>query len=229
MSLAIDGTAHFAVVTPATTVFTVGPLTTTGTNDVICLVCSQSGAPILTVLASTGLAFTRRVAAPLTQVGGTIEFWYAVAATPLVAATITVTTGSLPGFVTIDAFGISGADMTNIFDRNSSLPAVTAVDPVIVSASMMHGEIIVFGFFHEHTTPTSTAGPGFIAISGSDHQLVEYAIMTGPQVNLVVDDSTPLDADAVIGDVIVGNFNAVLMSTRVSGVHFSDDISVVSY
>ena len=103
-------------------------LTTTTSNDIIVVATyastygnSNPGVAVSGVAAS-GLTFTKRVRSHVSQCGG-LELWWAVAASPLTAATITVTYAAAFDDACVVAFGVAGCHTAAPWDGNSTLPA----------------------------------------------------------------------------------------------------------
>ena len=119
-SMAIDG----SVTTNTTTgnAYVVS-LTTTQSNDVIIVMSYSfsSAGNVSSISDTTGLTWHKRQAG---ATGGSLDYdeWYAIAASPLSADSITITYGAAPN-ERVAAFGISGANTSVPFDPNVSLPA----------------------------------------------------------------------------------------------------------
>jgi hypothetical protein len=105
-------------------------LTTTKTNDIIVAYVfgSSSTARTVSSVTATGLTFTKRSGTTHNSAGtlkNVIEVWWAVAPT---AATRTIT-ANFSGVCSDDAmlwvFGVNGADTSNPWDTNVSLPSIT--------------------------------------------------------------------------------------------------------
>lgn len=136
-------------------------LTTTSANDVI---VAQTFAPTgqtVTGVAGGGLAWAKRGA--LTPTGGqALEEWYAIAASPLSAVSITVTFSG-GGSHGLTLFGVSGANTTTPFDTNVSLPAATFVSfgssaSVSISTDNANDMLVAFAISSASTTFTPPAG-----------------------------------------------------------------------
>lgn len=197
MALALDGSVH-GNATAATLAVS---LTTTSINDVICVVITTNGGPVTSVTAS-GLIFKKRAAAGVGALG--FEFWYAIAANILSSTSITVNTTS-SGIITIDAFGIRGADTTTIFDSNLSLPATANSGSVNVSTNVGNTIILEMG---RSTVGAPSVDAGFTLISSADFQGTAYKVVTGVQsLSLTIGNNNGIIGDAIIvapAPVIVG-------------------------
>ena len=102
-----------------------------GTFDLACI--GKSARSVIKLIACT-VAMARKVLAGLTWIkraatggGSDIEEWYAIAASPLVADTITVTQTSA-NFLEVVAFGWSGANTSSPF---AGSPDTVVESPVI--------------------------------------------------------------------------------------------------
>ena len=97
-------------------------LSTTNTNDVIIVVANTfNQAP--TGISGGGLSWTQRKAVSQAGTGYTtyLTEWWAPAAAALSSASISVTTATNT-YITVIAFGISGANTISPFDSNATLP-----------------------------------------------------------------------------------------------------------
>ena len=193
MALSLDGSAHINSSNSASLGVA---LTTSNSNDIICVVATVNGAPVTSVTAS-GLTFTKRANAGTTS-AFQIELWTAVATSPLTALTIT-TTQTSSAFITVDVFGISGADTSTIFDANAALPSeVSSGNP---SISTDTADTFCLGCMRG-TGGSPVAGAGWTAISAADYQVTEYQIVSSTQSGLSV-TATSTTPNGGIGDAII--------------------------
>jgi hypothetical protein len=189
-ALSIDGTAH-GTTAGATTVSVT--LTTSHANDVIIVFANGNGGAITGVTAS-GLTFTQRARSP--SFPWMYEF-YAIAASPLSSVSITTTQAS-SAFLTVDAFGISGANTVSLFDGS----VVTGtIDPLSISTTNLNTMII--GGFRESGAQNPTQGSGYTRISGANFQLTEYKIVSGTQSGLSVSQNPGGGSNGDIADAVV--------------------------
>jgi hypothetical protein len=154
-------------------------LTTSNPNDFICVAVLCNGGPVVSVTA-TGLTFTRR--AQNVGTATNVELWYAQSASALSAKSITVTQTS-SGFMTVTAFGVSGATG---WDNNANLPSVIGdgsgnATTARASLTTSKADDFLIGIYRMHTTSTPTAGSGWTAIAGANFQLVEYKSVSATQ------------------------------------------------
>jgi len=196
MALALDGSVHGN--SGSSNSLPVS-LSTSNGNVVIVVCVTTNGGPVTGVSGSTMGAFTLRKAQ-----GGPnfIETWYKKSTSALSSETITVSTTS-SSFITVDAFGISGADTTTIFDSNVSLPnAPGGANHVVVSTT--NANDFIFAAYRFNSTPSPTEGTGFTKISGANFQLVEYKIVSATQSSLDIGIGTgDGDENNGIGDAII--------------------------
>jgi hypothetical protein len=186
-------------------------ITTSNKPDVIILLTTTqvaTGAGYVTVssVSATGLTFTKRTSTTA-AVGGfdmDIEEWYAIATSTLTALTVTVTySGTITHYVTLDVFGVKGANTNSPFDPSSSLPSVkTAAAATITTA---YRNDFLFGFELTDTTASPTHGTGWTAINTPTGAYFgsEYQEVSSTQSALAVTWSNAAsDADGMIGDAI---------------------------
>lgn len=183
MALAIDGSAHGTGIVSAACVAT---LTTTNAGDIIMVVVTLNHGPLVSV-ASANLTFTRYGRQTLVNNGSGdptyLDIWSAVAAGALTSEVITATQSGID-YITMDAFGVSGANTSSPFDSNASLPAVMPGLGSDVVLSTTSANTLVFCGYRMGATANPTAGSGFTTLHGSDNQLVEYKIVAAAQTNL---------------------------------------------
>lgn len=174
MTLAIDGTAHnTGIGTLAVS------LTTTQINDYIIVCFTSNGSPSVSVVGSTLGAFTQIGLATRDVGTHTQEIWAKFSSSPISSETITVTL-TVSDFITIDAFGISGAGQTSlVFDSGGPQVLNGAVaDPI--SITTVNINTMVIATFGLSAAPTNTAGNGFTLVSAIDWSVVEYKILSAP-------------------------------------------------
>ena len=175
MALALDGSVHGNSSSASSLVVS---LTTGAGNVVLVAVTSNAGDPT-SVASANGETFTKHA----TSGGQSVSLWSCVTSSAWSSNNITVTLGS-SAYVTVDAAGISGADTSNIFDDNASIPDTGAGDPRTVSTDL--ADTMVIGAFRMLSTSGPTAGSGFTQISGAHFQLFEYKIVSAAQSSLSV-------------------------------------------
>ena len=193
MALALDGSVQGNSGGSATLSVT---LTTTRSPDVICVTFTCNAGPLSSVTASApGLGtFTQRATANVTT---TADFWYAIATQPLTAVSITATQSGGSAFITMTAFGISGANTLAPFDTNASLPA-SSTPPVSISTSNANDFLI--GTMRT-ASANGTVDSGFTAISNANFNLTEYDIVTATVSSLSIGVTGA--GNAAIGDAVV--------------------------
>lgn len=194
MTLALDGSAHGNV--GSGTSVSVN-LTTSNANDVIFVVITSNNGTVSSVSDTAGLTWTQRAT---TNLSGTqfLFIYRAVSAGALSADSITVTMAGTT-FITVDAFGVSGADTVTIFDSNASLPATSSTLNVTVSTSNANDFLICASTLGQATTGGTTPA-GFTSISDANFQYVGYQVVAATQSSLVesVGHGAATYGDAVI-------------------------------
>ena len=168
MALAIDGTP--AVQYAGTASSWSLSLTTTQPGDLIVAECESNGGPI-TSISSTNLgSFTQQNHAGS---GGTAQDrWWAVAASPLTAESITFhsTTSS---FFSAVVYAISGANTSAPWDSGKTNGTT---DPLSITTHEPNA--MVLGAYRMSSTVSPTAGSGYtpLASGNSGYFLSEYAV-----------------------------------------------------
>lgn len=176
MALALDGSAHASA-----TAASVAPvLTTANANDIIIVIATVNINPVSSI---TGAGLTFSFIATAGTGAGDIEIWSAVASSALTSEAITV--NHTAGFITVDVFGISGADTSTIFDANASTPATASTGLLSISTDTAD-TFIIGGYRFGGGVNTPTEGAGFTKISGADFQLTEFKIVSSTQSNLSI-------------------------------------------
>jgi hypothetical protein len=176
MALSLDGSAHSNAVASVATV----TLTTSNSDNVIMLQVATNQGPVTSVT-SSGLTWSF-IAADGTSSISQLEFWYAIASSPLSSHVITVNnTGN--GFTTIDAFGVSGVDTSSPFDADASTPATNSSNADLLISTDTADTFIISGYRMSNTASPSQ-GAGWIKISGANYALSQYQIVSSTQTNL---------------------------------------------
>lgn len=176
--MALDGSVHSNVVSATHNL----SLTTSNADCVIVAVvaCNLAGG-VTGISSSNTTGWTQRA------VGGSgssrIELWYGVAASALSSETITVTIGA-SAYTTIDIFGISGADTTQIYDTNAALPDVGTTTTRSITTDT--ADTFCIGGYRFGSTASPTEGTGWTKISGAHYALTEYKIVSSTQSGLSV-------------------------------------------
>lgn len=140
-------------------------LTTNQSNDLIYVVTSVDDIAATVSISGGGLTWQQRGKA--TAVTGVVYTHWAIASTPLSAATITATIGSREYFV-LTAFAVSGVDTTNPFDPNLSTPAVNNGNSNTASVSFTtatKNDFIIGSLYINGVPKSSIIGAGFTGIS----------------------------------------------------------------
>lgn len=155
-------------------------LSTTNSNTVIIMfvqynntTCTQTSS-----VSGGGLTWTKR-----SQHGcipnWDVEEWYAVAASPLSSATLSYTGWDGARFTTVDAFGISGADTTTVFDPNVSLPANSSNYSCNTFSTTNANNFLIA--MTRGGSSTQSSNGYFTTINGADWQFSGYNIVSSVQ------------------------------------------------
>jgi hypothetical protein len=179
-------------------------LSTTATSGRVFVVVENNGTNVSSVTGG-GLTFTGRLQWSNGAVCGTTSDCLSVFSAPfssaLSSATLTVNNSNSSGFMTIDAFAVSGQ---NGFDTDASLPAGGTTSPVVISTGNANDMLLCFYRFSSTSTPTE--GAGFTKISGADFLLTEYKKVTATQSSFSCPIGTGnTDENAGIGDAVKSN------------------------
>src|SRR5579884_3280886 len=191
-----------------------GALTTTKTNDVICVVATPSKAsgtnPVVSSVTATGLTFTKRTS--LTSGNGDVELWTAVAASALSAVTITVNFSLSTDGAVVWAFGLNGLNTGTIFDANASVPAISESGTTATISTNTADDVIVVAYGTQgtpsapsssHLTFTQIGTNGAI---GNSRGAVYYAIASGTLSSEAISLTNGLHlVDALASTVSTGN------------------------
>lgn len=181
MSIALDGSAHGNSASASSLAVS---LTTANANDLIFVAVTDNG-DVVTGVTATGLTFSNLIngVAARADVSSSakLSVWWALAATALTALSITVTTTNTQ-FLTVDAFGVSGADTVTPFDTNAASPTIDSTAPADPSAITTDAvNTMLVNVARMSGTANPTQGTGNTNISGANFQIVQYRIVTAPQ------------------------------------------------
>lgn len=211
MTLALDGTAHVSSTTSALPI----TLSTTNKSDIICIIVTTNGGPVTSVT-SPNLTFSRRITNGNNP--EPIEFWFASATNALSNETITINT-TTSDFITVDAFGVNGANIAAAFDTNGSVPAFSNGSPLSISTNSVNDFIIGAS---RGASPAVDAG--MTTISSADFQAVGFKIVSNAQSGFAVTMSggsiNGVLADAIAQFSILGP-QVTTTLTNVPGKHFT--------
>lgn len=164
---------------------------TANSNDLIFVSANANGGPFLAI-ADNGLGALSAWTAVATDgpaAANPIKVWYAVAASPVPAASITVTVTQTTGGNAISAFAwaVSGASTSSPLDGS----AVTG-HPDPLSISTANATDFIFATYRESSVGSPTVGAGFTLISAPAGQfsLTEYKVVTSTQSGLSLTQTT---------------------------------------
>ena len=202
-ALALDGTASGAAVAASSTVATTTGITTTiGTDVIVAAVSSYAlgiAAPTISSIAGCSLSWSLRSSTgSLTMAGtlqGDVDIWYAKAGgTTCSASTITATLSGAPtgGRSDIVVFAVSGADTTNPFDVNGTLPGANhsssgIATPVVTGISTTNANTMLIAVTNTNSSP-GNPGTGYTTINVANviSQDNEYQIVSSTQSSVNV-------------------------------------------
>ena len=166
-------------------------LTTTQSNDVIIIVgggtnTSTAGANL--TVSGCSLSWTQKSFANDTA-SREVQLWYAIAASPLSACTITETVAGGTWLVTgMTAMGISGANTTTPFDPNGASSGIAhgaSSTPTVSGISTSNAHDILIGGVVAAGSGPPTAGSGFTQLwnSGAVTPVLasEYEVVSATQ------------------------------------------------
>lgn len=148
-------------------------LTTTQSNDVIIVTVGgantgTAGAGV--TVSGCSLSWTQKSFSNDGTSGREVQLWYAIAATPLSACTITATANGSWTLTGITAMGISGANTSTPFDPNgASSGTATGVtsNPTVSGISTSNANDILIGGVVAGGSGPPTAGAGFTQLWNS--------------------------------------------------------------
>jgi hypothetical protein len=194
-------------------------LTTKQANDVVVVQVTNESesktaiSAITGISDSLGLAWHQLAATSSTKIvgwngpiGTDTEVWWAVAPKALAADKITPHFSGRVDCVSYVAYGVSGADTTNPWDSNTSLPAMAinvssnGLTPSVSGVSTDAGNTLLFGFMgtsedgSNNSNGAYAAGSGFTMIgqnvdpdcSYASAEAVEYQALSSPQSGVSV-------------------------------------------
>ena len=205
-ALGQDGSVHKNVTTGSSTTLT---LTTSNANDIIVMVAtindSATGPSVSSITSSNTTGWARRTSANVTAIPQeSIDIWYGTAANALSSEVITVNWSGTVTFVTIDIFGISGADTTTKSDSNASCPVSNSTLNTDSTISTSNANDFIIGAYRFSGTANPTQGSGWTKISGANFQLAEYKIVSATQSSLDITIGTGnADNNGGVADAII--------------------------
>ena len=172
-------------------------------------------------ITSSGLTFAQRSSVSQTD-GGGMEVWWALAATPLIAQSLTIAfTGTFDDASSV-AYGVAGCATGAPWDSNGSLPqtasgfsitgfSTTSADDCLVTfVGSASGEVNPFGFTVIVTTSDSAGSWGTSITTG-------YQDVSSPQTNSSLAAGTGTFA-AFIADALTADSSEIDDSPSITGV-----------
>jgi hypothetical protein len=168
-------------------------LTTSNVNDVIILDILQDGTAVTSVSDAAGLVWHQRaVAGPDPN---TIYEYYAIAPSALSADAITVNFAGASSYTDLNAFGVSGANLSAPFDNLGSIPATPAGGAGSISPS---DDDFVFAGYRFFGNATPSAGSGWTAINASGGYYVSEYQIAEPQAGLTATASSTAEDGGIV-------------------------------
>ena len=202
----VDATVAFGGVSAGTIS---GSLTTGNAGDVIVLFIETDGGPVTAVSDTAGLTWSRRKNVLYNSVQQ-LDEWYAVAPKVLNGDVITVSQTSSE-YLAACAVAVSGANTTDPFDDNPSVPAAASGGNIAISTSNANDFIV--GGYRVGLTASPTAGTGWTQDCGKYYLLVEHQFASAVQSGLVLAIGTGNGNEQVgIGEAIVAAIRPVVLS-----------------
>lgn len=192
MTLALDGSNTSSAAAVA--------LTTTNATDVVILVISYSSSASVTGVTDTSgvsAAWQRRSRVTNSGQGYTTDVWYTTATGIFSGATISATFSGSPSLISACAFGVSGANLSEPWDANGSLPSTDGTGATSVNYSTTANDTFAIGVTFAGSGTTSM--PDWLSIGQNNFQGVWYFIYSsaqsvdtytpavGSQINMIVD------------------------------------------
>jgi hypothetical protein len=173
VALTIDGSGATAIATAVTSVS--AAITTTNANDIILAfvhagALGTGGAATVTSVTAAGLTFTRRASdyRGSTAPWNTVELWWAPATAALTAKSVTATLSRTIDDCSIQLVAVSGCgSMSNPFDVNGSLPAVTgniSTGSTAQTVSTSTAVTMLLAFFGSFNGTNETLGSGWTTL-----------------------------------------------------------------
>lgn len=160
-------------------------LTTTLANDIIvaCFLHNGTAGTIQSIADVAGL--TWNLINNNTPGGQPLVAYYAKSTGILTSDVITVTLDQST-FISLHAFGVSGANFTTPLDANGALPAAVSGTGVTASLTTSSADDFLFGVYRMGSVQFPTAGAGWTTIKGQDYMLTEYKIVTATQSGVTI-------------------------------------------
>jgi hypothetical protein len=184
---ALDGTPASGSNGGATTNVTIGQ--TTHSNDLIFVSANGNGGPFTTISDNGAGALSAWTAiATDGAVGNPIKTWFAVAASPIAASSITITVNQTSASgVIMFVWAVSGANTSSPLDGS----AVTG-HPDPLSISTTNATDFIFATYRESSVGSPTVGSGFTLISApaAGFSLTEFVVVTSTQSGLSLTQTT---------------------------------------
>ena len=175
----------------------------------IVLFIETDGGPVTAVSDTAGLTWSRRKNVLYNSVQQ-LDEWYAVAPKVLNGDVITVSQTSSE-YLAACAVAVSGANTTDPFDDNPSVPAAASGGNIAISTSNANDFIV--GGYRVGLTASPTAGTGWTQDCGKYYLLVEHQFASAVQSGLVLAIGTGNGNEQVgIGEAIVAAIRPVVLS-----------------
>ena len=197
-TLAIDGSAQISKGTVSSATV---KLTTLNSNDIIIVAAEMNGAITHTLQITDASGLTWNSIAITNNSGGPLvaACWWALATDPLSADQITVSPDSGSFNISINAFGIAGANTITPLDTNVLATATatgTSTAPT-VNITTNNANDMILGFVFTSGKPSITAGAGYTLItstqgSGSNGE-------TGSEDKIVAATQAAVAVNATLG------------------------------
>ena len=172
-------------------------------------------------ITSSGLTFAQRSIVSATN-GGGMEVWWALAATPLIAQSMTIAfTGSFDDASSV-AYGVAGCYTSSPWDSNGSLPA-TASGFSITGISTSQADDSLVSFVGSETGPGNPFGFTTLVSTSTFGGSLASAIITGYQnvsstQSSISESAATGSFPAFIMDALTADASAINASPSITGV-----------
>ena len=215
----LDGHAAVAGNQGAGTTFPI-TLTTSLSNDIIVVwiytESTSGGVKHVTGVVGGGLTWAQRSTTDnVASNSANIGVWWALAPSPLLAVTITVSLSGPTDDYVLVAFGVNGCYTLFPWDGNASLPAanITTISPLTVSVSTTQKNDFIFGMMGAVQNSLPGTPSGFTLIDGANTNAggldagaaAWYQTTTSAQTGLVISSTSTGGGKILVGDALTAD------------------------
>lgn len=201
-------------------------LTTSNTNDIICVIayCEKSPTPpSVTSVTGGGLTFQKRKA--LLYAVSDLEIWWALAPSALSATVITANYSASFDDASMIVFGVSGCNTSSPWDGNASVPATYTAGangtPSFTGTSTSSADdFLIFSWGAEWSGTSTAVATGFTNIATSQNSgggLFSSAGVAYERVSAKQSSATFTWGGSINGTDVVSIFDALTADASVAG------------